>query len=151
MTIRATSCAIEAVLARKLLHRPHRRLRGHMAGKHLEPDVQALPSRAESVDEQSRIATAGVNVEIAEFAFEDDVRPLETAAGEISRGHATLRGAAHMQPLHHAAIAGFGEGKQSRAKRAADADRHRGLPCASCPMIRLAAIADPNTPVKPGA
>src|SRR6202795_193165 len=103
----------EPMLALKISNRSDRRLRGHMAGKHFEPDFQALPSRAEPVGEQSRIAIAGVDVEIAEFTFKDDVRSLKAAPGEIGRGDAALRGAAHMQPLYHAAITGFGEREQS--------------------------------------
>ena len=89
--------------------------------------LRTFPTRAETVDQQLRITVARINIEIAKFALEEHIRSLEAARSQIGCGHAAFRGSAHVQPFHHAAVAGFCKSQQSRTQRSGNADRHRGL------------------------
>ncbi len=111
--MRATSSGPNFVRALQFADGTHRRLRRDVAGKHLEPDVQTVPARAEPFDQKRRIAAFGIDVEVTEFAFEHDVGTLEVARGEIGGSDPALGSAPHMQAFHHAAIAGFGEGQEA--------------------------------------
>ena len=103
------------VRRRELMLRPqrqqslHRRLRRDVARKRLEGDGQRFPAFAQARGDERSVAVAGIDVEHAELAFEDDLGALETARREIRRRHAALRGAAHVDAFHHAALAGFHE------------------------------------------
>ena len=128
MTILATSAGVNGMLRRAAPAAPAPAIAAvtwHGKVLNVMVSVSQRSPKPAGMSERSRVARK--DVERAELAFEDDLGALEAARREVRRRHAALGGAAHVDALDHAALAGFHECQQARAERAADAHRHRRL------------------------
>src|SRR5687767_324814 len=99
----------KSVLLLQVLQQAHRRVGRNVRGVAFHANAERLPTGAEPVKQLLHFRTAGESLEYAELAFQDRVRPGESAFRQACRQHTALGSATGMETFHHAAISGLAE------------------------------------------